>query len=127
MAQIEGYTQHAVIGDEERELDEHRQQRDGDNESLEDDGPSPVGNNVVVGPLEPEEEGARQDAPPAKVDDATEIGAVVLNVGNRDRIEDGKFFRADVDALLSWSAEAANGRAQEIDVGHVFGTGPQGI
>src|SRR5208283_1558608 len=95
------------------------EQRDGDDESLNDYGPSPVGNDVFVGPLEPKEERAREDAPPAEVDDAAEIGTVVLDGGDGNGVEDGQFFRANVQALGGWSAEAADGCAEDIDGGGV--------
>src|SRR5580658_9621395 len=103
------------------------QQQDGDDESLDNDGPSPVVDDMVVGPLEPEEERARQDAPPAEVDDAAEVRAVVLDGGDGDGVEYSELFGADIHALGGWALKAANGGAQDINVGSVFGARADGV
>ena len=72
---------------------------------MNDDGPSPVGNDVVVGPLEPQEKRTGENFQLPEVNDATEIGVAGFNGGDGDSFEHGELFGADVHALGSWAAK----------------------
>src|SRR5881227_2066410 len=156
MAKIECNAQHAVVGDEERELNEQgqtsaggiyaflliepadflvhaglariaqavflvlllngldlrlnalhlqhrlhlrdaqRQQQNRNDQSLKNNGPSPVGNDVVISPLQPQEERPSQNSPPTKVDDPAKVGIVVLDGWNMNRIEYRELFGTNV-------------------------------
>src|SRR6202034_3410078 len=92
-----------------------REQREIDDERLQKDRPAPVGNDVQVHPLEPEEERAGDDAEPTEIDDGAEIGLGAGDAGNGDGLEIGEGFGADVETRGGRATEAADGGAEHID------------
>ena len=81
---------------------------------MNDDRPSPVMNNVMVGPLEPQKKRLGDDAPPAKIHQAIQVVVRSGDAWNRNFLQDFEVFWPHKHALHGWSVQIAHGGAHHI-------------
>src|SRR5258708_10865622 len=94
--------------------DAQGQQSNVDDERLQNNGPSPVVDKVIVCPLQPQEERAGEDAPPAEIDQPAKIRVGARNAGNLHGLEHIQRLRAHKYALQGWAVQIADGGANHF-------------
>ena len=93
-----------------------REQGQVDDQGLQEDGPTPVRDDVAIHPFQPEEERAGDDAEPAEINDGAEIGLSAGDAGDGDGFEIGESLGTDIETSVGCAFQAADG----LSLIHIF-------